>query len=129
MLKPAGRHLVAATLLLASVSRLSSAQSVTDRTPNLDDGWTVRPGVIQFNFLHRFSISNVNPNCLGPTTQLPDVVGHILRSRKIDVRTHDGRATLMKSHRTGATDTRTCTGNQRAFPRKTHSLPLMVFSQ
>jgi plastocyanin len=54
---PAGRHLVAATLLLASFSRLSSAQSVTDRTPNLDDGWTVRPGVIQFNFLHRFEVS------------------------------------------------------------------------
>jgi plastocyanin len=51
------RHLVAATVLLASVSRLSSAQSVTDRTPNLDDGWTVRPGVIQFNFLHRFEVS------------------------------------------------------------------------
>jgi plastocyanin len=55
--KPAGRHLVAVTVLLASVSRLSSAQSVTDRTPNLDDGWTVRPGVIQFNFLHRFEVS------------------------------------------------------------------------
>jgi plastocyanin len=55
--KPAERHLVAAMLLLASFSRLSSAQSVTDRTPNLDDGWTVRPGVIQFNFLHRFEVS------------------------------------------------------------------------
>jgi plastocyanin len=53
----ARRHLVVATVLLASVSRLSSAQSVTDRTPNLDDGWTVRPGVIQFNFLHRFEVS------------------------------------------------------------------------
>jgi plastocyanin len=53
----ARRHLAAATVLLASVSRLSSAQSVTDRTPNLDDGWTVRPGVIQFNFLHRFEVS------------------------------------------------------------------------
>jgi plastocyanin len=53
----AGRHLVAVALLLASVSGTSSAQSVTDRTPNLDDGWTVRPGVIQFNFLHRFEVS------------------------------------------------------------------------
>jgi plastocyanin len=52
-----GRRLVAAALLLASVTRPSSAQSVTDRTPNLDDGWTVRPGVIQFNFLHRFEVS------------------------------------------------------------------------
>ena len=52
-----GRHLAAAALLFASVARPSSAQSVTDRTPNLDDGWTVRPGVIQFNFLHRFEVS------------------------------------------------------------------------
>ena len=33
------------------------AQAVVDRTPNLDDGWTVRPGIIQFNFLHRFEVS------------------------------------------------------------------------
>jgi plastocyanin len=57
MRNPVGRHLLAAALLLASVARPSSAQSVTDRTPNLDDGWTVRPGVIQFNFLHRFEVS------------------------------------------------------------------------
>jgi plastocyanin len=55
--KPGGRHLVVAMLLLGSVPRVASAQSVTDRTPNLDDGWTVRPGVIQFNFLHRFEVS------------------------------------------------------------------------
>jgi plastocyanin len=54
--KHAGRHLAVATLLLAS-ARLSSAQSVIDRTPNLDDGWTVPVGVIQFNFLHRFEVS------------------------------------------------------------------------
>src|SRR6266545_922859 len=53
----AGRHLAVVALLLASVSGTSSAQSVTDRTPNLDNGWTVRPGVIQFNFLHRFEVS------------------------------------------------------------------------
>jgi plastocyanin len=56
MWKPAGGHLAVATLLLASVPRLSS-QSVVDRTPNLDDGWTVPVGVIQFNFLHRFEVS------------------------------------------------------------------------
>src|SRR5712691_757008 len=55
--KAAGRHLAVATLLLASVPRLSSAQSVLERTPNLDDGWTVTPGIIQFNFLHRFEVS------------------------------------------------------------------------
>jgi plastocyanin len=56
MTSSVGRQL-AAGILLASVARLASAQSVTDRTPNLDDGWTVRPGVIQFNFLHRFEVS------------------------------------------------------------------------
>ncbi len=55
--KAAGRYLTVATLLLASISRPSSAQSVLDRTPNLDDGWTVPVGVIQFNFLHRFEVS------------------------------------------------------------------------
>lgn len=55
--KHAGRYLTVATVLLASVPRLSVAQSVTDRTPNLDDGWTVPVGVIQFNFLHRFEVS------------------------------------------------------------------------
>jgi len=55
--KPLGPHLMAAALLLAFAAGPASAQSVTDRTPNLDDGWTVRPGVIQFNFLHRFEVS------------------------------------------------------------------------
>lgn len=33
------------------------AQSVAARTPNLSGGWYAAPGVIQFNFLHRFSMS------------------------------------------------------------------------
>jgi plastocyanin len=51
-----GPHLCA-TLLLVLSAHTGQAQSVVDRTPNLDDGWTVRPGVIQFNFLHRFEVS------------------------------------------------------------------------
>lgn len=35
-----------------------AAQAVVQRTPNLEDGWTVRPGVVQFNFLHRFTVSD-----------------------------------------------------------------------
>lgn len=46
---------VAAVLLAAAAP--CGAQSVTERTPNLDDGWTVAPGIIQFNFLHRFEVS------------------------------------------------------------------------
>jgi plastocyanin len=37
---------------------LAFAQGVTERTPNLESGWTVRPGVVQFNFLHRFTASD-----------------------------------------------------------------------
>src|SRR5919202_1823730 len=54
--KPPGASLAVAMLLLI-LPRLCSAQSVVDRTPNLDDGWTVPVGVIQFNFLHRFEVS------------------------------------------------------------------------
>jgi plastocyanin len=36
----------------------ASAQSVAQRTPNLSNGWTPVRGVIQFNFIHRFDISD-----------------------------------------------------------------------
>ncbi len=49
------RWWIAAFLLAAAVP--CEAQSVVERTPNLDDGWTVAPGIIQFNFLHRFEVS------------------------------------------------------------------------
>ncbi len=52
-----GPQLCAALLLLVLSTHTGQAQAVVDRTPNLDDGWTVRPGVIQFNFLHRFEVS------------------------------------------------------------------------
>ena len=44
-------------LLALGVPGGLAAQGVVDRTPNLDDGWTVPTGVIQFNFLHRFEVS------------------------------------------------------------------------
>jgi len=46
-----------AVLLLSVTASSAVAQAVLDRTPNLDDGWTVPVGVIQFNFLHRFEVS------------------------------------------------------------------------
>ena len=46
-----------ALILLVGVAPALEAQAVVDRTPNLDDGWTVPTGVIQFNFLHRFEVS------------------------------------------------------------------------
>jgi plastocyanin len=41
-----------------TVAAALQAQGVVERTPNLDNGWTVRPGVVQFNFLHRFTSSD-----------------------------------------------------------------------
>ncbi len=41
----------------AAAARIASAQTVLDRTPNLSGAWIGPPGVLHFNFLHRFSIS------------------------------------------------------------------------
>jgi plastocyanin len=41
----------------AATGRDASAQTVLDRTPNLAGAWVGAPGVLHFNFLHRFSIS------------------------------------------------------------------------
>jgi plastocyanin len=35
----------------------SAAQSLLERTPNINGGWTGAPGVVHFNFLHRFTRS------------------------------------------------------------------------
>jgi plastocyanin len=55
------RRVFAAPLIVLAAARGAGAQSVVDRTPNLDDGWTVAPGVIQFDFLHRFEVSPPPP--------------------------------------------------------------------
>lgn len=41
-------------LLLLLATPPLSAQGNLDRTPNLSGDWVVRPGTVQFNFLHRF---------------------------------------------------------------------------
>ena len=51
------RRGLALAALLAAGASVAEAQGVLDRTPKLDDGWTVPTGVIQFNFLHRFEVS------------------------------------------------------------------------
>lgn len=50
-----------AALLFVIAAPGLAAQAVVNRTPNVDDGWTVPPGVIQFNFLHRFEVSPPPP--------------------------------------------------------------------
>jgi plastocyanin len=49
--------IVAMMCALASGPRVA-AQTVMDRTPNLDGAWVSAPGMLHFNFLHRFSISS-----------------------------------------------------------------------
>ena len=43
---------------LIGLGREMSAQTVLDRTPNLAGAWVGPPGVLHFNFLHRFSVSD-----------------------------------------------------------------------
>ncbi len=52
-----GRPLLLAALGTLATAQGAGAQSVLDRTPNLAGGWVGVPGVLHFNFLHRFSIS------------------------------------------------------------------------
>jgi plastocyanin len=52
-----GRVLLA-LLGAAATASGSAAQTVLDRTPNLSGAWVGVPGVLHFNFLHRFSISS-----------------------------------------------------------------------
>src|SRR6185503_19688190 len=46
---------VTVTPLLAS---RGAAQSLLDRTPNLSGGWLGERGTLQFNFIHRFTVSD-----------------------------------------------------------------------
>jgi plastocyanin len=50
------------SLLLGAVCALApgraAAQTVLDRTPNVSGGWVGAPGVLHFNFLHRFSVGS-----------------------------------------------------------------------
>jgi plastocyanin len=55
--REARRRLWTSGLLSLALASSLEAQAVVERTPNLDDGWTVRPGIIQFDFLHRFEVS------------------------------------------------------------------------
>jgi hypothetical protein len=47
-----------AIALLSLLPPDANAQSVAQRTPNLSNGWTAVRGVVQFNFTHRFDISD-----------------------------------------------------------------------
>jgi plastocyanin len=49
-------RVVLVVLLLGVVSSTAVGQSALERGPNLTGTWTVSPGVLQFNFIHRFRV-------------------------------------------------------------------------
>ena len=56
------RHLRSIALAVAvtvapSLASTAAGQSLLDRTPNLSGGWLGEQGTLQFNFLHRFTVS------------------------------------------------------------------------
>lgn len=64
------------SVLLAFAAPLS-AQSLLYRSPNLGGTWTVDAGVVQFNFLHRFTVTDPgNSVNNAPTFTLATGVGH-----------------------------------------------------
>jgi len=52
------RSIAAGLGTFAVLSNGAAAQSVLERTPNLSGGWLGSTGTLQFNFLHRFSVSD-----------------------------------------------------------------------
>ncbi len=56
------RSIVIAAVLVALgalAGTPAGAQGVVDRTPNISGGWDGSPGVVQFNFLHRFWLISI----------------------------------------------------------------------
>jgi plastocyanin len=49
---------LAAAAGVALCAASARAQDVLDRTPDIDGGWVSRPGMVHFNFLHRFTSSD-----------------------------------------------------------------------
>jgi plastocyanin len=47
-----------AVAVTASLAATAAGQSLLDRTPNLSGGWLGERGTLQFNFLHRFTVSD-----------------------------------------------------------------------
>ncbi len=60
-MKTKAKRFLTGTLLLVAVAAVpgeGGAQSVATRTPNILGGWTAPRGVVQLNFLHRFSMTD-----------------------------------------------------------------------
>lgn len=65
------------SMLLGS-SQAARGQSALDRPPNLTGSWIVPPGTIQFNFIHRFEVSDppLRKVTNSPTLTLATGLGH-----------------------------------------------------
>ncbi|MDX1744585.1 MAG: hypothetical protein R3324_01495, partial [Halobacteriales archaeon] len=68
---------LAVSMLLGS-TRAARGQSALDRPPTLTGTWTVPPGTIQFNFIHRFEVSDppLRKVTNSPTLTLATGLGH-----------------------------------------------------
>jgi hypothetical protein len=66
------------SLILAARPLGTAAQSVAARTPNLIGGWTISPGVVQLNFIHRFTVSDA------PLRKLTNTPTHQIGTGVID---------------------------------------------
>lgn len=64
--------------MLLGVNGTARGQSALDRPPNLTGTWTVLPGTIQFNFIHRFEVSDppLRKVTNSPTLTLATGLGH-----------------------------------------------------
>ncbi len=51
------RSLLAVTVLVAVATGQLQGQSLLYRPPNLSGSWVADPGVVQFNFIHRFNVT------------------------------------------------------------------------
>jgi plastocyanin len=57
---PGRREAIIALVCILASGPGVAAQTVMNRTPNLDGAWVSSPGMLHFNFLHRFSISGTS---------------------------------------------------------------------
>lgn len=65
------RHAAVALLAFVIPATTATAQGNLDRPPNVSGDWVVRPGTVQFNFLHRFVRS---PGPVRKVTSFPTFV-------------------------------------------------------
>jgi plastocyanin len=86
----------AAAWLAAGSASTAGAQLVTTRTPNLTGAWSARPGVVQFNFVHRFSVSAAPVRRVLNTPTF--VVGAGLMSNLMVGFTYGSNSTLVPSY-------------------------------